>query len=73
MSQLECIQALQLDYTLGAQFSKNPYHVPIIRTQFTRAIPHFVPELHEEVTAAFNEFIPLTSGELGLVSLTMSS
>ncbi|KIM38724.1 hypothetical protein M413DRAFT_447671 [Hebeloma cylindrosporum] len=54
-------EALQTEYTLGAQFTKNPYHAPIIRAKLTRALPQLMPEIHEEVVDAFNEFIPLTS------------
>ena len=52
-----------MKYTLGGQIRTNPYHVPIIRAQFARALPQLVPEVQEEVVDAFNEFIPLTSGE----------
>ena len=44
--------------------SKNPYTVPIFRAQLTRALPQLVPDVHEEIVDAFNEFIPLTDGKI---------
>ncbi|KAF8959646.1 cytochrome P450 [Flammula alnicola] len=53
-------ETLQVEYTLGENISKNPYHIPIIRAQLTRALPKLVPEVHEEIEDAFKEFIPAT-------------
>ncbi|KAF8959647.1 cytochrome P450 [Flammula alnicola] len=53
-------EALQVEYTLGENVSKNTYHIPIIRAQLTRALPKFVPEVHEEIEDAFKQFIPAT-------------
>ena len=55
---------LQIDFTLGEHMRTNPYHIPILRSQLTRALPQLVPEIHEEIVDAFNEFIPLTSGKI---------
>jgi len=62
--QLKLVQLTQIYYTLGEQISKNPYHIPILRRQLTGALPQLVPDLHEEVVDAINEFIPLTGGEI---------
>jgi len=42
----------------------NPYHIPIIQGQLTKALPQLVPEIHEEIVDAFNDIIPLTSGKI---------
>ncbi|KAJ3502116.1 hypothetical protein NLJ89_g9030 [Agrocybe chaxingu] len=64
-------QGLQTWYSLGPNIVKNPYHLPIVRTQLTRALPQLVPAVHEEVVDAFNDFIPATNGKdpdyIGLV------
>jgi len=54
------VELLQPDYTLGPNLNKNPYHVPIVRLQLTQALPLLVPEVHDEVVMACNEFIPIT-------------
>jgi len=54
------IDQLQSHYTLGRNLSENPYHIPIVRSQLTQALPHLVPEVYDEVMTACNEFIPLT-------------
>jgi hypothetical protein len=43
--------------------STNPYQFPIIRAQLTRALPQLVPEVHDKIADASNDFIPLSSGE----------
>ncbi|KAJ3514733.1 hypothetical protein NLJ89_g2200 [Agrocybe chaxingu] len=45
----------------GKHISKNPYHVPIVRAQLTRALPRLVPGVYEEVVVAFKDFIPPTN------------
>ena len=55
-------QQLQTDYTIGANVGKNPYHVPIVRSQLTQALPLLVPEVYDEVVTSCNEFIPVTKG-----------
>ena len=55
-------QQLQSDYTIGANVGKNPYHVPLVRSQLTQALPLLVPEVYDEVVIACNEFIPITKG-----------
>ncbi|KIM39012.1 hypothetical protein M413DRAFT_12344 [Hebeloma cylindrosporum] len=59
-------EALQTEYTVGGQINMNPYHVPIIRAQLTKALPQLMRDVHEEVVDAFNEFIPLTSEWTGV-------
>jgi len=62
-------EGFQVQYTFGEHISKNPYHIPIIRAQLTRALPQLVPEVHEEVIDAFNDFIPLTNDWTGVKAL----
>ena len=51
-----------MDYTLGSNIAKNQYHVPIVRSQLTQALPLLVPDVYDEVVAACSEFIPITKG-----------
>ena len=44
--------------------TENLYHIPILQTQLTRALPRLVPEVYDEVDNAFNELIPRTGGEI---------
>ncbi|KAF8185937.1 cytochrome P450, partial [Pholiota molesta] len=53
-------ETLQVEYTLGDRVSKNPYHIPIIRAQLTRALPQLVPEVQDELQEAFKEYLPPT-------------
>jgi hypothetical protein len=53
-----------MEYTIGRHIINNAYHIPLIRTQLTRVLPQLVPEVHEEVVDAFNEFIPPTGGKI---------
>ncbi|CAA7264106.1 unnamed protein product [Cyclocybe aegerita] len=55
-------ESLQTWYSLGRHIVTNPYHLPIVRTQLTRALPQLVPAVHEEVVDAFDDFIPATDG-----------
>jgi hypothetical protein len=57
------MQGLQTDYTLGPNITENPYHVSIVRSQLTQALPLLVPEVYDEVVMACNEFIPITQGK----------
>ena len=60
---------IQTEFTIGEQINRNPYHLPLIRTQLTKALPQLMREVHEEVVDSFNEYIPLTSGESTLYHL----
>ncbi|KAJ3504346.1 hypothetical protein NLJ89_g7978 [Agrocybe chaxingu] len=53
-------EILQTEFTLGEHLSRNPYHVPIIRVQLTKALPQLLPDVHEEVVHAFQELMPVT-------------
>jgi hypothetical protein len=53
-----------MDYTLGRNMADDPYHLPILRSQMTQALPLLVPEVYDEVVTACNEFIPITEGSL---------
>jgi hypothetical protein len=61
------LKTLQVEYTLGDRVSKNPYHIPIIRAQLTRALPQLVPEVQDELQEAFKEYLPPTDGEYDLL------
>ncbi|KAF8153783.1 cytochrome P450 [Crassisporium funariophilum] len=70
LSAFEAIdELLQTEYTLGVNISQNPYHIPIIRAQLTRALPRLVPEVREEIVDAFNDFIPVTEEWTSVLAL----
>ncbi|KAI0933315.1 hypothetical protein AcV7_004821 [Taiwanofungus camphoratus] len=48
---------LQLPYTLGQQMHDDPYHLPILRSKFTRHLEHLVHECLDELTRAFDDSI----------------
>ena len=56
-------QRLQVDYVLGRNIRENPYHIPIVRSHLTKALPLLVPEVYDEVVMACNELIPITEGK----------
>ncbi|KAF8965810.1 cytochrome P450 [Flammula alnicola] len=58
-SALALEKSLQAEYTIGQNIITDPYHVPIIRSELTKALPQLVPMMHEEVVEALNEYIPL--------------
>ncbi|KZT64524.1 cytochrome P450 [Daedalea quercina L-15889] len=52
--------SLQVDYTLGPSVHSNPYHIPIVRSNLTRALGGLFPELREEIVDSFKTVIPET-------------
>ena len=56
-------QLFLFDYTLGLNFRENQNHIPIVRSQLTKALPLLVPEVYDEVVMACNECIPITEGK----------
>lgn len=56
-------QSLQIDYTLSPAVHMNAYHIPIVRSQLTRALPTLFPDLRDEIVCAFRDEIPESSGE----------
>ncbi|KAH9840867.1 cytochrome P450 [Rhodofomes roseus] len=53
-------EALQVDYTLGPSVHINPYHIPIVRSNLTRALGGLFPELRDEIIHSFKTVIPET-------------
>lgn len=52
-------QLIQSDYTLGPEILREPYHVPAVRTSLTRNIATRFAEIKDEITAAFDDYIPI--------------
>ncbi|EED82919.1 predicted protein [Postia placenta Mad-698-R] len=50
-------ETLQVPYTLGPNVASNLYHVPIVRSQLTRALPVQFPELRDEIVCAFGDAV----------------
>jgi len=42
----------------------DPYHLAVLRNQLNRNLGVLFPQTHDEIVRAFDEIIPLTSGEL---------
>ena len=56
---------------MGPQIRRNPYHVGLIRARLTRNIAVLAPDLYDELVVAFDEKIPLSSGESCLILLLL--
>ncbi|OSX62542.1 hypothetical protein POSPLADRAFT_1074160 [Postia placenta MAD-698-R-SB12] len=51
---------IQVPYTLGPNIASNLYHVPIVRSQLTRALPVLLPELRDEIVCAFGDAVGMS-------------
>ncbi|KAI0059479.1 cytochrome P450 [Artomyces pyxidatus] len=49
---------LQIKYTLGEEFEKDSYHIPLVRTQLTRNLGVLFDDMRDELVAAFEDMIP---------------
>ncbi|KAI0065173.1 cytochrome P450, partial [Artomyces pyxidatus] len=49
---------LQTDYTLGPELLVDPFHVPILQAQLTRALTTIFGDMYDELEAAFKDTIP---------------
>lgn len=63
-------QTLQVPYTLGPNVASNLYHVPIVRSQLTRALPVLFPELRDEIVCAFGDAVGMPEGRCIRVRLS---
>jgi len=59
---------MQLDYILGQEVVKNPYHISVIRMPMTRSIAQQLDQLVIEVIKACDEMIPRLSGKYSVQS-----
>ncbi|KZS96388.1 cytochrome P450 [Sistotremastrum niveocremeum HHB9708] len=50
-------ELLQVEYTMGPNVAENQYHVPIIRSNFTRSLTALFPDIIDEVSSAFSDKI----------------
>ncbi|KJA22747.1 hypothetical protein HYPSUDRAFT_40536 [Hypholoma sublateritium FD-334 SS-4] len=53
-------ELVQLKHTLGSAILNNPYHLPLLSNRLRRSLAHLVPDVHDEITNAFQTYIPLT-------------
>ena len=44
-----------MDYSLGPEIYRNPYHAPITRAHFKRHIADLYPEIRDEMCAVLDE------------------
>ncbi|KAF9067171.1 cytochrome P450, partial [Rhodocollybia butyracea] len=54
---------LQTDYTLGIIARVDPYHVPVVRSPLTRALPARFHDLRDEIVASFADLVPAKESE----------
>lgn len=50
---------------IGPQIRTDPFHVPVVRTTLTRNLGSRFEDLVDELSTAFAELIPVTSGAEG--------
>ncbi|OCH84018.1 cytochrome P450 [Obba rivulosa] len=58
-----CFQLIQAKYTLGREFSEDPYHIDLIRERLTRNLAVLFPDVLDEIQHAFDHFIRAESDE----------
>ncbi|KAJ6524863.1 cytochrome P450 [Mycena vulgaris] len=56
-------EILQADYTIGPEFTANPYHQHTVRTALTRNIGRCLPQMHDELVRAFEDEFALDGAE----------
>lgn len=56
------LQMLALRYLFGYEMDIDPFHIHIVKTQFTRSLGLMFPAIHEEMLAAFEEYLPVRDG-----------
>jgi hypothetical protein len=51
------LQNLAVNYTLGAGFVTNPYHIRVIQSSLTRSIGARFADIHDEIVTGFQDEI----------------
>ena len=60
LTHIECHRQLSnTRYTLGDELHDTPYHIAVIRSQFTRNIGKMYPEIRDEVVTALDQVLDL--------------
>ncbi|KAK7682140.1 hypothetical protein QCA50_014726 [Cerrena zonata] len=54
------IEQMSMDWTFGSEVMRNPWHIPLIRSNLTRNLGVLFPDIREELIMAFNDSIPPT-------------
>lgn len=49
---------MSMDWTFGSEVMRNPWHIPLVRSNLTRNLGVLFPEVREELIMAFNKSIP---------------
>lgn len=53
------LQLTQVHWTMGTSIIRNPYHIPIIRSQLIRNLSALFPEVHDEIISAWDDALPI--------------
>lgn len=56
------IQAVAAKYTMGPELQEHVHHVAAVRSPLTKNLAVRFAEVQDEITCAFNDFIPATQG-----------
>ena len=58
-------QDFNFEFTMGPEYHNDPYHIPVMRSQFPRKIGVLYPELRDEIITAFDDNLNLNgNGEV---------
>ena len=57
-------KAIQISYTMGREVRYDTYHVDVIKSSLTRSLVERFPDVQNEISIAFEDYIPETKGPL---------
>lgn len=57
------VQTLQFDLAVGPEIHVDLYHVAVVRTLLTRNLGARFPDVQDEITGAFVDYIPAKNGK----------
>jgi hypothetical protein len=58
------LQLTQAQYTIDHELLKNPYEIDIVKRDLTRNLTVLFPGIYDEISEAFDEYIPRTEGKI---------
>ncbi|KAJ7906996.1 cytochrome P450 [Mycena leptocephala] len=61
--------SLQMDLTMGLEVTENPYHLDVVRSKFSRNLGKWLPDIHDELSCAFDETLTSSDTEWKLVAV----
>lgn len=50
-------QAFESKYTIGPEIAEDSWHRELVRTHLTKRLDALFPDVHDEVVAAFDEYL----------------